>query len=154
GLVYAGNLLQGQLLWEAGNIPGAREMLDACRWDYRGFEHAVLRRQFNQTCATLRGPQRAVHAVAFSRDGRHVAGAGSEGTASVWDAHTGVVAFTLRGHTGGLHGVAFSPDDRRIVTGGEDRLVKIWDAADGRELLTLRGHRGQVNGVTFSPDGR
>ena len=44
-LVYVGNLLQAHLLWAAGNSAEARDRLDACRWDNRGWEHAHLRRQ-------------------------------------------------------------------------------------------------------------
>ena len=55
GLVYAGNLTQAQLFWQEANAEAARERLDACRWDYRGWEHAHLRNLFDESCVTLKG---------------------------------------------------------------------------------------------------
>jgi WD40 repeat protein/predicted Ser/Thr protein kinase len=120
---------------------------------------------------SFRAPDREVgvltSVVAYSSDGRWLAGAGSgwddkqgtvTGVVTVWDAQTGQRALTLRGHTQDVHSVAFSPDGRRLASagGGYDKPgeVKVWDAHTGQEERTLQGHTGWVRCVSFSPDGR
>ncbi len=153
-LVYGGNLLQAQLFWEAGNTAAARERLEACRWDYRGWEHAHLRHQFDETCVTLRGHADEVHCVVFSPDGKRLASASKDGTVKVWDTLTGQVLLTCKGHTDAVRSVCFSPDGKRLASAGTDRTVRVWDSATGQELLTCKGHPESVRSVCFSPDGK
>ena len=66
--------------------------------------------------------------VAFSPDGRRIAGAGKRpidvpgpsgsGEVKVWDAETGRELLTLQGHTSDVWNVAFSPDGQRLASGG------------------------------------
>jgi WD40 repeat protein/tRNA A-37 threonylcarbamoyl transferase component Bud32 len=94
-----------------------------------------------------------VSAVAFSTDGRRLAGTLGK-TVKVWDAVTGQEILALKGHAEEVTSVVFSPDDRRLASGGDHR-VKLWDATTGEEVLSLRGdeRKGPVLSVAFSPDG-
>ena len=94
-----------------------------------------------------------VPGIAFSPDGKYVATASSDGTATVWNVSSGEAKFVLEGHTDVVWKVTFSPDGRRIATASHDGTAKVWDAATGRELLTLTGHTGALWGVSFSKDG-
>src|SRR5262249_11989689 len=105
-----------------------------------------------------------IRGVVFSRDGRHLASASSDGEVKLWDttrldeeqgARPGLKApRTLLARVPGPSlSVAFSPDGRRLATGGEENTVKIWDVQAGRELYPLRGHSGEIYAVAFSPDG-
>src|SRR5262249_36758621 len=94
-----------------------------------------------------------VHALAFSPDGRRLAGACWDGVARVWDAQTGKELHALR-HADRVLSVAFSPDGRLLVSAGCDNVARVWDAATGKEVATLRGHIGYVMTVGFSPDGK
>jgi WD40 repeat protein len=147
-LVYEGNLFQAQLFWEAGNVEAARDRLDSCRWDYRGWEHAHLRHQFDETQMTLRGHTFWVNSVCFSPDGKRLASASDD--LRVWDVVTGQQLLILQGH----RTICFSPDGKRLAGASGDRTVKVWDAATGKELLTLEGHTDAVRSVCFSPDGK
>jgi RNA polymerase sigma factor (sigma-70 family) len=97
----------------------------------------------------------AVRAVAFSPDGKRVAGACDNGLVLVRDAETGKAILALgRVQNGTLTSVAFSPDGKVLAAGGRDLVVRLWDVATGKELRVLPEHQGVVTAVAFSPDGR
>lgn len=97
---------------------------------------------------------RAVRKVAFSRDGKRLAGAGTDGVVYVWNPRSGRGELTIQGHYGfHVNDVVFSPDSTRIVSGAEDGTVKVWNAATGAEVLTLCRHWSPVRALTFSPNG-
>ncbi|MCW2569806.1 MAG: hypothetical protein JWN54_3903 [Mycobacterium sp.] len=92
-----------------------------------------------------------VAAVAFSPDNSRV-GAGSwDGTARVWDAHTGDRQLKIR-YSGAVHALAFSPDGARLATGSDDGTAQVWATGTGDRQLEVR-HFGFVLAVAFSPDG-
>jgi WD40 repeat protein len=100
-----------------------------------------------------------VRAVAFSPDGRWLAGGSSE---YLWlwssDGH-GKWQFVekLDGHRSGIWAVAFSPDGRYLASGSADPVVhlKVVDKnGRWRPHGTLRGIRGCIWSIAFSPDSR
>jgi len=102
---------------------------------------------------TFAGPKGGVNDLAFHRDGRHLAVAGSD-VVEVWDVVAHKKVRELRGHSKWVYGVGFSPDGKWLATGGWDRTIKLWDAATGEERLTIFGHKGFVLDLSFSPDSR
>jgi WD40 repeat protein len=104
-------------------------LLDACRWDFRHFEHRYLYTLFNKNQRTLRGHTDIVSSVAFSRDGKRLASASQDGTVKVWKVGTGQELLSLKG--GGIS-VAFSPDGQRLASANHDGTVKVWKVTTDR----------------------
>ncbi|KZV93902.1 WD40 repeat-like protein [Exidia glandulosa HHB12029] len=96
-----------------------------------------------------------VYRIAYSKDGTHIATAGADERAAIWDANTGVRWRELVGHTHVVLCVAFSEDGTRLVSGSWDETVRIWDVASGECIgEPLTGHTRMVTAVCFSPDGK
>ena len=98
-------------------------------------------------------PDEHLNHLAFSPDGRLVAGSESGRTIFVWDAHTGAVR-RLPGHFEYTYNVAFGVVAGRLLlasvsTAGE---VRVWDPLTGASVKELEHEAATA--VAFSPDGR
>jgi WD40 repeat protein len=112
-------------------------------------------------------PRTLLTAVAFSPDGKHLAGAGGGmewegkkvkrrwGEVKLWDTQTGQETLTLPGPGSLVRSVAWSPDSLRLagVAGERADQVRVWDARTGKELLTIQGPADGLRSVAFRPDG-
>lgn len=117
-----------------------------------------------------------VGVVAFSGDGKTVAGGGGyqvahgAGTVNIarawlWDAESGKLRRTFDDLNTYLRAIAVSADGTRLATGctGKPKSdgsltwvpseVKLLDTATGKELWVLHGSPGDCGAVAFSPDG-
>ncbi|MFG1969454.1 WD40 repeat domain-containing protein [Nonomuraea fuscirosea] len=93
-------------------------------------------------------------AVAYSRDGRHLAVASATGRVRVWDTRT------RESWSGGetapwsRRWAAFSPDGRLLATtSGSTGASRLWDVGSGRPVAALHSLDGAPGPVAFSPDG-
>jgi WD40 repeat protein len=96
----------------------------------------------------------AITCLAYSPDGKRLAG-GTYGTRVVlWDTVTGKQVHVLPGRGSAVTAVAFSPDGKELASAGGDKEIRLWEVDPGRELWTMRGHDGSVKHLAFSPDGK
>jgi WD40 repeat protein/serine/threonine protein kinase len=133
-----------------------RDMTRSFRWriTLEGWERlAISSLHWEYENAKLAGSSRGKNAVAFSPDGRWLAGGGGDRSLRLWRLGDRRCVATLSGHAGSVNAVAFSPDGQWLASGG-DRTVRLWRVDLGQCVTTLSGHAGSVNAVAFSPDGQ
>jgi WD40 repeat protein len=116
-----------------------------------GREAHVWNARAGRQVSDLRGHHDWVRGVEFSRDGKLVATASSDGTAGVWDVSSGARILTLRGSLNAINTAVFSPDGRSLATAGADGTLRIWDVSSGR---TFHSDQGPVIDAVFDPAGR
>ncbi|CCM05272.1 uncharacterized protein FIBRA_07484 [Fibroporia radiculosa] len=95
-----------------------------------------------------------VSALAFSPDGRYVAGGFENFSVAIWEVASGRLLHDLREHTNSVCSLAFSPDGSELVSGSWDKMMIVWDVASGHRLRTLEGHAGFVDAVAYAPSGQ
>lgn len=108
--------------------------------------------------ATLRGARGAVVGLAFSADGKLVAGGGEDNTFRVWEPGPGFrgdARTMLPGHTQPITTVAFAPDGLTAATGSRDCTARVWTLSRIRssQRAALQ-HPAAVDAVAYLPDGR
>jgi WD40 repeat protein len=83
-----------------------------------------------------RADNRAMRAVAFSRDGTKLASGGRDGLARIWDAATLTRIAGPFHHGDEIQALALDRGGERLVTAGLNGRVRVWDVAGGghREL--------------------
>ncbi len=119
--------------------------------DVRGWEWYYLDSLRHGDQLTI--PCAGAECVAWSPDGRRIAGGARDHVLRIWDAATGTLLQEFVGHTSYVQGVAWSPDGAKLATAGRDKTIRIWDAATGQSLSVLQSDLECVNSVCWSPDG-
>jgi WD40 repeat protein len=114
---------------------------------------------------------RAVTAVAFSKDGQAIVSGSHDRTVKRVSLSTGKIDWHLPGYWEQVNSVAISRGGSLIATGSSDLrsadgmrntktselgpgAIRLWDARRGRLLRRLGDPAEQVTAVTISPDGR
>ena len=104
----------------------------------------------NRLFTTRSGTSTDVFSLAFSPDGKHIAG--GDDAIYIWDLETGVEICRLIGHTGRVVAVIFSRDGRLVISGSKDGTIRIWDWMLGCDERVTRDNP-YISSLAFSPDG-
>jgi WD40 repeat protein len=103
-----------------------------------------------RTVRQLEGQEDSVYSVAFSPDGKTLAGASFKKTIRFWDVATGKETGTIEDAGGSLQ---YSPDGKTLLVGAG--VIEFWDVATGKRTRpSPEGHPFGVLGVAFAPDGK
>jgi RNA polymerase sigma factor (sigma-70 family) len=93
--------------------------------------------------------------VAFSPDGRTLAGAGffKDKLVGIVDVQTGKRVQSLAGHTEWeTDAIAFSPDGKLLASTGVDKQILVWELATGKLRHRLADQPFRAPALAFSPD--
>src|SRR5947209_4342270 len=81
-----------------------------------------------------------IYAVAWSPDGRLLAGAGSDTTIRLWDRDSGGLRNIFLGHADSVGALAFTPDGKTLLSGSSDQTIRVWEIVSGQPLRILQGY--------------
>ncbi|HVQ38536.1 MAG TPA: WD40 repeat domain-containing protein [Pyrinomonadaceae bacterium] len=94
-----------------------------------------------------------VNRLAFSHDGRWLAGADQFGNVRIWNVGTGGVekAVSTAAETTAM---VFAPHGRRLATAALDNSISIWNLNTGLPEAKFEKHDATINALAFSPNGQ
>jgi WD40 repeat protein len=92
-----------------------------------------------------------VFGVAFSPDGKRLAGCGADKFVKVWELPSGKFLKSFEGHTHHVMGVGFSADGKLLASAGADNVVKVWDYEKGEQARTINAGSKQLTALAFVP---
>ena len=101
----------------------------------------------------------AVYSLAFSPDGRTLAGGQIDGKISLWSVGTGAslratpaVANSIGSHP--ILNLAFSSDGETLAAGVEDGTLHLYDVKTATHIDTINYMPSNIRSIAFSPDGK
>jgi hypothetical protein len=95
-----------------------------------------------------------VFALAYSPDGRLVAGGAWDGSIRVWEAATAKELHCLAEQKGPIRKLAFSHDARCLASAGKAPGLCLWDLHTGKLDKVLGSAKDEVSDLAFSPDDK
>ena len=158
-----------------GRTKAARQILEGCREEFRGWEWQNLLSGTDTSLVTLTTGEEWVTSLAFTPDGRRLIastlddvtdsrGGEQRCAVQVWDTSSNSIVRTLEGRMAVINGVAVSSDGGLIAASGMDMsedtgvsegtqgVVRIWDARSGTPLARLvTGKTQELGRVAFHP---
>jgi WD40 repeat protein len=163
-LAYAHQIAAAAKEQESGNVQRARELLDLCPADLRGWEWHRL--------SYLQDQSRLTYAVSplaarFTSDGMQVVAVLRNGTVMSWGSQSRVIRLSDE-----LESAAISPDGNRVAgvprqaseaktdrgVSYSFRAAKAWDLASGKEIFAsdteVRGKTSTTIRIESMPDGK
>lgn len=93
-------------------------------------------------------------AVAFSPDGKTLAGASGSNKLFLWEVATGKQLHQFDSADGAPPILTFSPDGKILAWIDSQMAIHLVDAASGKALRQLQGYQAPVRCLAFSPDGK
>ena len=100
----------------------------------------------------LEGGDSEVVALAYSSDGKQIAGASSS-SIYIWDAAKGKLTTTIKVSGSSLVVIGFSNDNKLIGWGSYDGKAGIYNADTGKSVQAFNGHSARIRDIRFSADG-
>jgi WD40 repeat protein len=160
--LYVTDISMADRFYRENQLLRARQLLEDCAPDQRGWEWRYLDRIAHAELLTLTGHVQPVYTLAFApRRGWLVSGAG-DGSLVFWEPATARRLLELPGHSGAVWSTAFSPDGTRLASvagaGRKAGELIVWDLGTGsdprpREALrtSLEDRVGERAAVAYHP---
>lgn len=105
----------------------------------------------------LEGHKDLITGLTFNADGEKLAMVGKNGSAGIWDAHTGRILLRLPSGKEPFRDLVWSPDGKQLAAAGDER-VTVWNAGAGELVQTFAAEgihfNPKIAQVMWSPDGQ
>ncbi|MDO5863758.1 MULTISPECIES: AAA family ATPase [Paenarthrobacter] len=102
---------------------------------------------------TLSGHTSVVERATITGGGSRVFTLSLDGSAKLWDIHTGSLIQTLQDSDSPISAGAITPDgDIAVTANGQEESAKVWDVESGNLLFVLEGHTEEVTDVAIAPN--
>lgn len=148
---YTALIARAQQALDGNEFDDARDTLERCRPDLRGWEHHYLWTACHRRMQVYRGQRGGIVQLAFSPDGRWLASVAGDGSLSVREPATGR-ELPLPGGGSKILGFAWRPDGPGFVAVRADGLL-VSHAPDGRESSRTPVAPMPTGPLVFSRDG-
>jgi WD40 repeat protein/tRNA A-37 threonylcarbamoyl transferase component Bud32 len=119
-----------------------------------GDPQVSLRDENGKEVFSFQGHGKAVTAVAFGSDGRHVASAATDGTVKVWESSSGKEIHSLAGVKSRIVQLAFTADGKRLNLTSANGALAVWHLDVGKAALAVQGSGTQQVPAAWGRDGR
>jgi WD40 repeat protein len=93
-----------------------------------------------------------LNTIAFSPNGKVLAGGCLKGTIRVWSVDTGKELLRINAHRNGVTSLLFSAKGKHLISAGSDGKIKLWNLQTTQQLCTFEGHVKDVCAIALSPD--
>lgn len=98
--------------------------------------------------------KKSVNSIAFSPDGKILAGGYADGNVKLWESNSGKQIKSLIRHPYPIISLAFSPDGNILACGSGSGSITLWDLNYKEKIRTFKEHEGKVWAILFSNDGK
>jgi WD40 repeat protein len=106
-----------------------------------------------------------VNSVAFSPDGKTLAGGNGDGKIHIWKILKNKIQSLkiFTGHSLAVRSLSFNKNGRILISSSKDKTINIWDLERGENtsdqivsplIKTIKGHSEEIKKVVFSADGK
>ena len=126
-----------------------------------GRELSLCNAESGKYLTTIQGHKNNISGFVFSLDSKTIATGSNDGTARLWDSHTGKNKKILVEHTNHINQSVridmpvYSPDGKSLAARSkEDNWVWLWDAHTGEIIIEIQGERNTYKHFVYSPDGK
>jgi len=151
--LYQGLVGLAQARLSAGDLGEARDLLDRCPPEYRGWEYHHLRNRMIDQNRLIMGHGSHVAYATFSADGSTLATSDIKGGVCIHDGHTGQL-LRSREVENGLRGLAMSPNGKRLALCSSNGDIHIWNHATNALFDSYPSPTPQPRGLQWSSDGQ
>ncbi len=136
--LYYSRIQMANTALQRDDIAEAKQALDACPPELRGWEWYRLRWASDQSILTYTGHEADLGGIKLSEDGRLAATNDRAYFIKVWEVATGKTLWSGRHAEDVLPwAYAFWNDGRRLAAPATEKVVRVWSIPDGKCLLEL-----------------
>jgi WD40 repeat protein/serine/threonine protein kinase len=147
--LYVNDIFMADRLYHENQLFRARQLLEDCAEDQRGWEWHYLDRITKADLLNLIGHTQPVHTLAFAPNRRCLASGSGDGSLVFWEPGARQRLLELPGNSGPIWSLSFSSDGMRLAsaTGSERESGEliVWNVGDGSEPKLREAFRTRLD---------